>query len=320
MSNTAIRNLGREKIQQILTSVGVESEEDTKHNIDAVEYNWHQPHCFSSNQLKKLDLFMEKTAQCCAVKFGQLYHSDFNATIVSTTQHFANELMDSARNLSDYYLAFGPNQDQISGIVGIPSQTAIYWTTQLLGDTNSEENSDRDLSQLEKSLLFDITSDIIEALSDSQDIYELQPADEIAGDQIPIEFEGTEELCKITFSIKNADLGNPYEAYFLIFCDELETIIGQKVETSEDISAQDISKVMLDYVQKALFFVTAQLGSTVLTFEEIMSLQVNDILLLDKMVDEPAELIVEGQTLFRGRPAKSSGKHAVVITELCNTK
>jgi flagellar motor switch protein FliM len=52
----------------------------------------------------------------------------------------------------------------------------------------------------------------------------------------------------------------------------------------------------------------------------MMSLHVDDVLLLDKRLNEPVELIIEGQTIFRGQPAKSDGNHAVVITELCSTE
>lgn len=318
MSNTAIRNLGREKIQQILASIGSQKADDSE-KVEAVEYNWHQPHYFSSNQLEKLDSFTKKVTRGCAQKFTQLYHNDFNVAIISTTQHFADEFAAPKNAQNDYYLTVG-SEDQIFGLVGIPRQTAIIWATQLLGDSKSAENSDRNLSQLEQSLLFDIASGIIQALSDSCDNYELQPAGEIVSGQIPIEFEGTEELYKITFGVKKADSEKPSEAYFLIFCDKLQTVVGQKVQTSEVLSAQDISKAMLDHVQKIPVSVTAQLASTVLTFEEIMSLQVDDILLLDKSVNEPAELIVEGQAIFRGQPAISDGKYAVVITELSSTE
>ena len=54
MSSAEIRNLSREKIQQIIAAIGVESEEDTKYNIDAYEYNWNQPRSFDKEQLKLL--------------------------------------------------------------------------------------------------------------------------------------------------------------------------------------------------------------------------------------------------------------------------
>ncbi len=62
-------------------------------------------------------------------------------------------------------------------------------------------------------------------------------------------------------------------------------------------------------------YITAQLASTVFTLKEIMSLEVGDILLLDKKVNEPIELITSGKTALLGRPAKLAGKFAVVITE-----
>jgi hypothetical protein len=65
MSNTATRNLSREKIQQILASIGSQVV-DENDKVEAAEYNWLQPHCFSSKQLKKLDSFTEKALQGCA--------------------------------------------------------------------------------------------------------------------------------------------------------------------------------------------------------------------------------------------------------------
>ena len=45
-----------------------------------------------------------------------------------------------------------------------------------------------------------------------------------------------------------------------------------------------------------------------------MDLQPDDILLLDKRVDQQTELIVGGRTVYYGYPAKSAGKYAVTIT------
>ena len=318
MSNTATRNLSREKIQQILASIGSQVVDESD-KVEAAEYNWLQPHCFSSKQLKKLDNFTEKALQGCAEKFAQLYNNDFNVTITSTTQHFAYEFAAPENEQNDYYLTID-TEGQTFGMVGIPSQTAIIWATQLLGDSKAAEDTDRDLSQLEQSLLFDIASGIIKALSDSYDNYDLHPAGEVVRGQQYIELKGTEELCKITFSVKKADSENASEAYFLILCDKLKPVVGQNVQAGEDPSSETIAKAMLGHVHRLPVSVTAQLASTVLTFEEIMSLQVDDVLLLDKGVKEPAELIVEGQTIFRGQPVKSDSNHAVVITELCGTK
>ncbi|RKY10047.1 MAG: hypothetical protein DRP66_00715 [Planctomycetota bacterium] len=314
MSNSVKKKPSRQKIQQLLDAAGVESAEDTKSNIDAYDYNWTQPHCFSSCELKKLESFTEKVAKSCARKFTELCHSDFGVTIGTTTQYFADKFTASVNAQSDHYLSFGTGRGEPSGFLGIPGQTAIVWATQLLGDSKSPEDADRELSQLEKSLLYDTASGIVEALSGSSDSCDFQPAAEIVSGRLPIEFQGAEEVCKITLKVKKADSDNASEAYFLMLCDELRPIVAGGIQ-AHVLSAEEVSDTMLKHVHEMPITVKAQLDSTVLTIEEAMSLGVDDILLLDKKVDEPIELIVEGRILFRGRPAKCDGKYAVVISE-----
>ena len=321
MSSPLTNNLSREKVQQLLAAIGSKQTEDTT-PIETADYKWNQPHYFSSEQLKKLDGLTKKTAVAVAGKFADLCHGDFNVTITSTTQHFAAELIDGAlRNeQGNYYLAFGADQNHLCGFIEIPLQTAIIWITQLLGDTGPEEASGRALSQLEESLLLDIASTIIEAFSESQTSYDFHPAKSVAQDQLPFELQSTEALCKIALRIQKADSETGSDAHLLIPCSKLEPIVGKTAKVDSEFTAKDVSKVILGHFQKISVLVTAQLASIWLTFEEIMDLQVDDILLLDKKIEEPAELIVEGQPLFRGQLAKSAGRYAVVITELsCNT-
>lgn len=311
----AANNLSKEKIQQLLIAVGSGPMEDTT-GIEATEYNWNKPHCFDRKQFNKLDNFTKKVAKAMTVKFVDFCHSQFDVTVVSTKQHFATKLVDQAMESrqDDYYLAFGTDQDHPCGLISIPIKTAFIWATQLLGDPESEENSGRDLSQLEESLLLDLLSALIEAFS--QNIGDFQPAKNIVRGLFPLELKGTEELCKITLDVKKKNQESGSEAYILVLCSKLESVVGKAAETVGGFSAEDTSKAILGHIQQMPVCITAQLASTVLTLEEIMSLEVGDILLLDKKVNESIELVVSGQTAFRGRPAKSAGKHAVLITEL----
>ncbi len=311
----AANNLSKEKIQQLLIAVGSGPMEDTT-GIEATEYNWNKPHCFDRKQFNKLDNFTKKVAKAMTVKFVDFCHSEFDVTVVSTKQHFATKLVDQAMESrqDDYYLAFGTDQDHPCGLISIPIKTAFIWATQLLGDPESEENSGRDLSQLEESLLLDLLSALIEAFS--QNIGDFQPAKNIVRGLFPLELKGTEELCKITLDVKKKNQESGSEAYILVLCSKLESVVGKAAETVGGFSAEDTSKAILGHIQQMPVCITAQLASTVLTLEEIMSLEVGDILLLDKKVNESIELVVSGQTAFRGRPAKSAGKHAVLITEL----
>ncbi len=319
MSDMENNSLSSEKIQQLLAAVGAAPKQDADQNIEAAEHDWRKSHYFTQEQLKKVNDFAQKAAQNIAKKFTRLYNSDFSAEIVSNTQHFAWELTGSEGNKSEYYLGYG-TEKQAFGLIGMPSQTAVLWATQLLGDSKAAESADRDLSPLEQSLLFDIASGIIEAISDSFDKDDLRPSGEIVKEQMPVEINPVDEICKISFSVTKSGSEKPSEAYFLIPCDKLQAIAGQKGQTGENIPAQNVSKAMMSHLQNVPVPVTVRLGAASFNFEDVMSLQTDDILLLDKKINEPVELFVNSKAVLRGRLAKSDNKQAVMITELCNTK
>jgi len=316
MSSRATNKLSREKINRLLAAVGSKPAEDTT-QVNATEYNWRQPHYFDRNQLDKLDDFTKNLAIVMAEKFTEFCQSKLDVTVVSTTQHFAAELLDQASETgqNDYYLAFGTDREHPCGLIIIPAKTAFIWATKLLGDTESKEDSKADLSRLEESLLLDIASVIVKVFSGVYGESDFQPAQSIVKRLWPLELKGTEELCKITLAVKESQRDSSSEAHIIILCSTLEPVVGKAEQAVGRFSAEDVSKAILGRLQQMSVSITARLASTAFSLEEIMSLEVDDILLLDKGIDEPVELIVNGRTVLHGRPAKSAGKYAVVITE-----
>jgi flagellar motor switch protein FliM len=317
MSDGVTNNMSREKIQQLLMAVGSEPAEDTT-QIEATEYNWHEPHYFNSGQLVKLKSFTEAAAEAMAQKFSRFCRSEFNVTVASTDQYYVHEFLgklpDSEQK--DYYIPFGAGQEQMCGLVGIPEQAAHNWAKQLLGDSESEKEPGGDLSQLEESLLLDLVSALLEAFSGYDESFDLHSAKGIINGQCPLEMEGTEVICKISFEVKKADSEKSSEIYFLILCSKLASAAGKVEQDSAEFSAEDVSKTILGHLHEMPVLITGQLASTVLTFEEIMDLRADDILVLDKRTDQPAELIVDDRTFYYGYPVKSAGKYAVAITNM----
>ena len=314
MSSVPANGLSNEKIQQLLAAVGSGPKEDTS-QTEATDYDWRQPHYFSTEQIEKLDELTKEAAGKMAEKLTRFCNDDFEVTVVSTTEHFVAELR--SQDLEDrrtYSLPFTSDQGLPCGLVGIPAQTAFIWATQLLGDSEPEKDSERDLSQLEESLLSDIASALLEAFSSPCEDAGLQSDTTIITKPFPLELQDTEALCKITFQVRKNDQENGSEFHILILSDKLETMLGQTTKPVRKTSAKDTSKAILDHLQHVSIPVTAQLASTVITFEELMNLRPNDILLLDKRIDEPIDLIVDDRPVYYGRPAKSDGRHAIVIT------
>ena len=344
MTNAVAAQFSAEKMRQLLAAVRLEPGEDAAKNADLCRYDWRRPHYFSRSQLNELKYFAENVSAAVAGKFTRLYRSNYNVTTESISEHFADEFLRHSSNgeQPDYYLLFGPRslrqesqagrggagpapspqakanasaEHQPWGCVGIPHQTALAWATQSLGEAKPDEASARSLSQLEKSLLLDIASLFIEALCESYDDYDFHAIGGIVTGQLPLDLEGTKELCKVTFNAKQADSQAPTQAYLLMPCDKLLPVAKTTATTTENLSAEDVSKAIIGHLHQMRVSLTTQLGSGTLTFAELMSLSVNDILMLDAPVSEPVKLIVQGIELFKGRLAKSAGKYAVVIAE-----
>lgn len=315
MINNVSDNLTGEKIQQLLSAVGsAQTEENSQ--IETVEHNWCEPHYFSIEQLEKIDSFTETLTATIAQKFADFCRGQFEVTIVSNKQYFAEDFINRFAGDENkfYYLPFDNENGHRAGLFGMPEKTAVAWIQQLLGDADSQENNQKELSQLEKSLLLDLACAVVRAFSQSHSSFNLSPTNSLVDKQWPLDLNGTEEFFQISFNVKQSDAKNSAEAFFLIPCSSLEAIAGTSKKVLPELSKENIHQMILEHLGQTSVRVTARLATTELSFEEMMDLQVNDILLLDKKVDDFVELIVDEQTLYYGWPVRSDGKYAVAIT------
>jgi flagellar motor switch protein FliM len=335
----SLNNPGRAKMQQLLAAIGSRHQDDSA-KIEAPAYDWHQPHFFSSQQLKDLADFCQKCAAVVAQKFGALCRQNFDVIISSLSEHFAGQFLGQesgagpstvegqSQNPTNYYLPFGlaqsrglasgegkPTAEESCGFISIPPQTALIWTTQLLGDTDSKENTVRPLSELESSLLFDISSLIVQALAEASDgkIGFRVAADNMCN-RLPLELNGEEEFCKITVQVKEPGDSAGSECHILVLCEKLVPLLSD-TRASVKFSPKDIVQAIQNHLETIAVPVTAQLASVPITVEQLMSMSPGDILVLDKKIDDPGGLIVAGKMICRGRFAKSAGKYAMVVTE-----
>jgi flagellar motor switch protein FliM len=306
--------LTADRLKQILAAIGSEPAAEND-QLQVAELNWHQPSCFNTEQTANLNDFTNRLAVAITQKLAHFFGSDCTVTIASTSLHFAGELADQICALSAYYLPFGPDAQKHLGSLCMPAATALTWVSLMLGDTESQVDPNKTLSQLEESLLLDIASATVESLCVSvKDHFKLQPATAITS-KLPIDLTGVDETCKISFEVKKNNSQASSQAYFIIPCASLAPVVGKTVQAQSALSPQETSKIILEHLQEIPAQIVARLTSTVLTFQEIMSLAPDDIVVLNKPVDDPIELLINGQTAFYGRLAQSEGNQAVIITE-----
>ncbi len=169
----------------------------------------------------------------------------------------------------------------------------------------------RSLSRLEESFLADIAAGLIAAFSR---VYgsDLKPARE--AERSLIALQGSDELLEIVFEAGKADSQEPAAtAAFLVCCDKLEPVAGKTTSGHEKLSESQLRSVLLEHIHQVPMSVRVELGTAMLAFKDVINLQADDIVILNKKVSDPVNVLVEDRVLFRGYPAQSGGKQAVFI-------
>ena len=306
-------SMSQEKIQKLLAVFGTRPQDDNS-PLEYSEYNWAEPHYFNNTEHDKLNIFVQKLALAISKKFTDLCKKTFESKITSLTQHYASEFINESNNdTKNYYLTFGSSSNRQAGLLEIPDSTAIFWAKQLLGDSDSNENSERELSELELSLLYDISNSIVNVLSTVDSKISFFASGSIHSGSWPLDLAGTDELCKISFSVTNIETNQDSKANIIIPSMNLEPIAEKNTKSNDNSQIQDYSNIILEHLGFTPVRITAQLAESRLSFQGMMDLQVNDIIMLNKSIDEPIELYIDNNLAGFGHPAQSEGHFAVAI-------
>lgn len=312
MSPTGTENLSRDKLQRILAAIGAKAADDSSQNMDVPEFDWRQPRYFTLEQLVKLKDFAEIAARAATEEFTRLYQGDCRVSVVSTGLHFS-QTFGEEKEQPCYYIPFGMNSQSPIGALCIPKTTAFIWTGLVLGGTAPDGDADRELSKLEESFLLDIAAELVNAFAK---IYgsQLHPDSRLLQDWSSVKLHGSEELFEITFESARTDSEDGgVQASFLMCCDKLESAAGEPASTNEKLSEAQIANAILEHLHRTPVTVRVRLGTTRLPFKDMVDLQVNDIVMLDKKISDTVDILIENRLLFAGYPAQSGGKHAIVI-------
>ncbi len=315
MISAADNNLTKEKIQQLLAAVGKRGADVADLNPDARDHNWRASKYFSSEQVKNVETFAAKAAGNIAASFQKIFFYKFDVAVTSVSQHTAGDFMQPGGSVK-YYLSFAA-KDQPAGLFVMPSQTANLWASQLLGESKAEPAAEKELSLLELSLLFDVASSSIKAVSDAYADTEMTAVGEVSP-KFPLEVDNIRDICKVGLNIRKVDTEQSVEAFFLFLSDRLTAIAGQS--KAENISPQNITKALITHLHNIPVSMTIRFAGAKVNLKQLMALEPDDTILLDKKLTEPVEVLYDNKVVFRARPARADDNYAVVITELYNNK
>jgi len=311
------KSLTRDKLRQLITSARKQVQPEQE-QPDAAEYDWQQPHHFSPDQLVALDTFAKKLAEQIAKTLDALCQSEFEVTVTSITQHFActiaaNVSIEQPEHYFPPFASADNNKDQC-GFISISPETAMALVGHMLRDPDIGARKEKKLSELEESILMDVNIAIVDALNTTFDKNAgpaVQSSKQLVKGKWPLEIKDLDDFTSIALTANHPD-GN-IEIVFTILSDIIEPILGTKAKPEKTLTTQQIHDMIMQNMHDAPIQVVARFSSALMSLGDVMNLCVGDLLLLEKNVNEPIELLLNNRPSLRAYPAASAGKYAVVI-------
>ena len=308
-------HLNRVRLHRLLAAVG-STPVPAEATSEAALYDWRDPHYFNEDQRNRLAAIMSQVAAVLSERCVHFFSSEFQVVPASITQHFAADVARQGNAEQSFSLTFGAAQKPPCGFLAIGADVALDWVTRLLGDSESDQDPNRPLSSLEESLLSDLAGAMTEAFLDSlRPQQDLHATGQVSRGAVAVSFEPTDPICRIVFRIGRAEAETASEVTFIVGGPTLAPVLGKSVPAKANAKQEELSRLLMEHVHQMPMTICARLASIRLSFAEVLNLAPGDVLLLDKDLDEPVDLILHNETVFRGRPARRDGRYAVLITE-----
>ncbi len=304
----------RLKIQQILAAVGSRAEDDKTDDLAHDVHDWHQVRYFDQLQRQAVEDLGRKVAPLFADALKRAFKEEFMVQWSQVHETIASQYKDEGLD-DNAFLAFQTKDGPaIHGVLALPKATTQDWVTRLMGGS-TEAGETVTLSPLEITLLSDIATSLVDAFSSSYRIpLDALPPLSVAHISTPL--EDTDELCIMAFTFKEENAAEETSQTFSIVipcCQLVQTLegTGQPAPPSQD----RLSEALHEHVDNIPVQITAEFASTRLTLEQAMGLNVGDVLLMGKDLDDPMALKINNRLVFYGKPVKCEDHYAVVVTD-----
>ncbi len=203
-------------------------------------------------------------------------------------------------------------------IYQIDKSVALTYIDLMLGGDGIFENYDRDLTEIDKQLIFHLCTKLLTRLyivetCKSREVLRVH-SNAGASKKYPVSesvliahmkmMYGDKEIGKMRFC-------NPYSCMEPIL-DQLETkILFRNKNIEYDF---EFTNAIYNNVCGANVDILARLGETNISVEDLLNLQVGDILSLDTKVAGDLDLYVAGAKAFKCKPGLIKNKRGVIIT------
>ena len=318
MSQADGTGLTRDGMRQLLQRIGsMPVEEDAP---DCTPFDWRQSHYFTGVQREILEQMMKPLDDSVLEYLGAICPGEPRFELREVSQHYAAELMDSFDEGEGTLFChpFSLNEDENCGQLILSPSAARYWVSLLLGASEEGEEAEtaQTLSSLEITLLGDVTGAVIRGWDAVAPTVAFQPASTGVQKGLADLWDRASHLCQVRVQLKRSEEDEQgAEGAIVVPCELFAGLAGRDDNIGSQMSPDVLRDALLNHLQDYPIDVKVELGATVLSFQDVMSLTKDDVLVLDHTVYEPINVMVAGRPGFIGMPGRSNDRQAVLITD-----
>jgi flagellar motor switch protein FliM len=315
MSRTAQKNAGKKRMLSLLSKLPAAKTAEPA-PADCSEYNWLEPHCFSNDQFEKINIFAKTLEEKIKARLKNYFGQNFKVEFDSAAQFFCQQTNPSENQSADYCLGFSGETGSIFGLVNMPRDTAFAWTRQILGDTHTEQKQDAELSSLDRSLLHDIATEVVNSITLAIPQGKIKPQGCITESSVAMKFSPGQEVCRLSFKFAMDNSEKQFSFSYLVLCEHITNVVlaGNAAKASADPAKT--RETIIRNLKNIKIPLSSILCKQVFSLGELLSLEVDDIIVFDKKTSDSVDVLVDGKPSFSGMLAKNNKNYAVVIDKI----
>ncbi|MCL2121379.1 MAG: FliM/FliN family flagellar motor switch protein [Clostridiales bacterium] len=291
------------------------------------EYDFSSPKKFTKDQLKSLNNLYETFSRVAASYFTSIMRDLCEVNVVQIEEQryyeFSNALPD---NTLVAMVDFKPEEiayDESVLMMEFAPSFGYLLIERLMGAIGDAYWPDRDYTDVELAILRSVVDKITEFLKDAWCNYFLVKTGlrsiETNGRMIQA-FAPQDVVVIITLEINCANF--TCTSNICMPSENLDAIISSfstKYAISSKQQAPEREKakkdLVLDYLKQSDLVVAAVLDQCQMSFGEVMALQVNDVISLNKRIDSDIHVTVDGVPWYNARLGESRSKRAVKLVD-----
>ncbi|NEU03481.1 flagellar motor switch protein FliM [Clostridium senegalense] len=296
-----------------------DSLEVKEEKVKVKPYDFRRPQKFTKDHIRTLELVHDNYSRIISNYLTAQLRSNIKVNVESVQQITYEEFIHSIPNPTVLTLFKMP---PLSGdiLLETNAEFVLRMYDVLAGGSGYKKPKLKELTEIEKKLIKVLNSGLVSNLKLAwEDVLDVQPEiQEIeTNPALNQTLAPNEPVALITFTVEMfsttmfMNICIPYLSIEKV----LDKLVIRYWFSNDDELANEHKKKVRHRLDKVNVDILSILGKTEITVNDFLSLNIGDVITLDNNIDSPAEVYVEEQLTYIGKPGLSGKQRAVQIIE-----